>query len=189
MSEQGPKDAPVGAGLGEQDAYGRGGGVTAEPIIVKAVSNASLSGGRLEGLGVKAFVVQLEAMGIGVEFVESRGGKSAEGIDFKDTTIERWVIGSGNVSVSGKIPTLPSRATVADSLLIFVTTDPDAAEVLVGDLLEKMARVRARKSASLTWCWFWWQVFWITVHQGFARIKDKTVLGKLGEAIIKRVGG
>jgi len=84
--------------------------------------------------------------------------------------------------------TLPSRATVADSLLIFVT-DPDAAEVLVGDLVEKMAQVRARKSASLAWCWFWWEVVWITVHQIMARIKDKTVLGKLGDAIIKRIGG
>lgn len=81
-----------------------------------------------------------------------------------------------------------SRATAAHSLLIFVT-DPESADVLAGDLVETMARVRARHSARLAWFWFWWQLGWIAVHQIIARIKDKTALGKLGEAIIKRIGG
>lgn len=48
MSEQDRKGAPVGAGLGEQDAYARGGGgVIIEPVIVEAVGEASGSGSRI----------------------------------------------------------------------------------------------------------------------------------------------
>lgn len=154
MSEQDPKDAPVGAGLGEQDAYARGVGSAINELLIE----------------LKIATDELQRTSRNLAVLRARVQYGADLV----------------VSLTPR--KLPSRGTVADSLLIFVT-DPDAAEVLVGDLIEKMTRVRKRKSAFLTWIWFWWQVFWIACYQGLARVKDKTVLGNLGEAIIKRIGG
>lgn len=83
---------------------------------------------------------------------------------------------------------VPSRQTAADTLLIFVTK-PDHAQAIVGDLLEQMEKVRARKSGLVTWLWFWWEVAWIIVRQAGARVRENTILGRLTNAVVKRIGG
>lgn len=81
---------------------------------------------------------------------------------------------------------LPARDEVADTLLIFVAK-PDDAEAILGDLIEQTAKVRARKSAFVTWIWFWWEVFWIVVKQLGARVRENTQLGRFLDACIGRI--
>lgn len=80
------------------------------------------------------------------------------------------------------------RDEIADSVLLFVVGDPDHAQVLVGDLVERLARVRQRKSATFASFWFWWQLGLIVLYQISARIREKTLLGRLGDALIQRIG-
>ena len=83
---------------------------------------------------------------------------------------------------------LPSRETAADTLLIFLAK-ADHAEAIVGDLVEEMQKVRARKSAFVTWLWFWWEVAWVVVKQVGERVRENTAVGRFADAVIRRIGG
>ena len=82
----------------------------------------------------------------------------------------------------------PPRESVADTLILFVA-GPDAAETIVGDLLEQMQKVRSRKSAFITWLWFWWEVAWVVVKQGGERIRENTIIGRIADAFVRRISG
>lgn len=80
------------------------------------------------------------------------------------------------------------RDIFADSALLFVVRDPDHAEILLGDLVERVGRVRQRQSATVTQFWFWWQLSAILFYQIGARIRENTLLGRLSDALIRRIG-
>lgn len=79
-----------------------------------------------------------------------------------------------------------SREELAHSILLFVAKSDDA-EILLGDLLEELAKVRGCKSDRFARGWFWWEIFWIVVTQVSARIRENPVIGRLLDACVERV--
>lgn len=74
---------------------------------------------------------------------------------------------------------------LADSILFFVAKPGDA-EVILGDLLEELAKVRKCKSDRFAQSWFWWEIFWIVVNQGSARALENPAIKRLLDACIER---
>lgn len=97
---------------------------------------------------------------------------------FSEATHQIWTLVSQHIynrSQTDEEQKREKMAARADTILIFVCPTPDDAEVAVGDLMERLDKVRARRSARISIAYFYWELLLLTVTKAKKRLVGATI--------------